>query len=67
MIRLKTIVEIRYECERKDMLKEFQEMSSADLKNYFLKNKASPLEEELESCLGDACKVRIKDVEVTEE
>ena len=67
MIRLKTIVEIIYDCERKDMSKEFQEMSLADLKNYCLKNKSSPLKEELESCLGDACEVRIKDVEVTEE
>lgn len=67
MIKVKSIVEIIYECDRKDMSKEFQEMSLADLKNYCLKNKSSPLKEELESCLGDACEVRIKDVEVTEE
>lgn len=67
MIRLKTIVEIIYDCERKDMSKAFQEMSLADLKNYWLKNESSPLKEELESCLGDACEVRIKDVEFTEE
>lgn len=67
MIRLKIIVEIIYDCERKDMSKEFQEMSLADLKNYCLKNKSSPLKEELKSCLGDECEVHIKDVEVTEE
>lgn len=66
MIRLKTIVEIIYECDRKDMSKEFQEMSLADFKNYCLKNKSSPLKEELKSCLGDACKIKIKSVEVTE-
>lgn len=66
MIRLKTIVEIIYDCERKDMGKEFQEMSLANLKNYCLKNKSSTLKEELESCLGDACKINIKSVEVTE-
>ena len=32
MIRLKTIVEIIYECDREDMSKEFKEMSLADLK-----------------------------------
>lgn len=62
MIRLKTIVEIIYECDRKDMSKEFQEMSLADFKNYC----SSPLKEELKSCLGDACKIKIKSVEVTE-
>ena len=31
-----------------------------------LKNKSSPLKEELKSCLGDACKIKIKSVEVTE-
>lgn len=67
MIRLKTIVEIIYDCERKDMSKEFQEMSLADFKNYCLKNKSSPLKEELKSCLGDECKINIKSVEVTEE
>lgn len=66
MIRLKTIVEIIYDCERKDMSKEFQEMSLADFKNYCLKNKSSPLKKELKSCLGDECKINIKSVEVTE-
>lgn len=66
MIRLKTIVEIIYECDREDMSKEFKEMSLADFKNYCLKNKSSALKEELKSCLGDACKINIKDVEVTE-
>lgn len=63
MIRLKTIVEIIYECDRKDMSKEFQEMSLADYKNYC----SSALKEELKSCLGDGSEVHIKSVEVTEE
>ena len=37
MIRLKTIVEIIYDCERKDMSKEFQKMSLADLKKLLFK------------------------------
>lgn len=63
MIEIKSTVEIIYECDRKDMSKEFQEMSLADYKNYC----SSALKEELKSCLGDGWKVHIKSVEVTEE
>ena len=41
------------------MIKELQEMSLADYKNYC----SSALKEELKSCLGDACEVRIKNIE----
>lgn len=63
MIEIKSTVEIIYECDRKDMNKEFQEMSLADYKNYC----SSALKEELKSCLGDGWEVHIKSVEVTEE
>ena len=62
MIRIKAIVEIIYDCERKDMDKKFQEMPLNDLRNHC----SSALDEELKSCLGDECKIHIKDVEVTE-
>lgn len=62
MIRIKAIVEIIYDSERKDMSKEFQEMPLNDLRNHC----SSALDEELKSCLGDACKINIKDVAVTE-
>ena len=62
MIRVKSIVEIINECDRKDMSKEFQEMSLADCKNYC----SSALKEELKSCLGDEWRVHVKSVEVTE-
>lgn len=63
MIRVKTIVEIIYECNREDMDKKFQKMPLTDLRNYC----PSAFEEELKSCLGDGWKVHIKNVEVTEE
>lgn len=62
MIKVKSIVEIINECDRKDMDKKFQEMPLNDLRNHC----SSALEEELKSCLGDECKINIKDVEVTE-
>lgn len=66
MIKLKTIVEITYEIERKDMGKEFQEMSLTEFKNYCLKDNSSLLEKELKSCLGEEFKINIKSVEVSE-
>lgn len=60
---IKSTVEIIYECDRKDMNKELQEMSLADYKNYC----SSALKEELKSCLGDGWEVHITSVEVTEE
>lgn len=63
MIKVKSVVEIIYECDRKDMSKEFQEMPLNDLRN----NCSSALKEELKLCLGNGWEVHIKDVEVTEE
>lgn len=62
MIRIKSIVEIINECDRKDMDKKFQEMPLNDLRDHC----SSALEEELKLCLGDDWKVHVKDVEVTE-
>jgi hypothetical protein len=63
MIKVKSIVEIIYECDRKDMDKEFQKKSLTDMNNYC----SSALKEELKSCLGDGWKVHMKSVEVSEE
>lgn len=62
MIRIKSIVEIINECDRKDMNKKFQEMPLNGLRDHC----SSALEEELKTCLGDDWKVHVKDVEVTE-
>lgn len=63
MIKVKSIVEIINECDRKDMSKEFQKKSLTDLRDHC----SSALEEELKLCLGNGWEVHIKDVEVTEE
>ena len=63
MIKIKSTVEIIYECDRKDMNKELQVMSIPEYKYYC----SSALKEELKSCLGDGWEVHIKSVEVTEE
>lgn len=63
MIKIKSVVEIINECDRKDMSKELQKKSLTDLRNYC----SSAVEEELKLCLGNGWEVHIKSVEVTEE
>lgn len=49
MIKVKSIVEIIYECNREDMDKKVQKMPLTDLRNHC----SSALEEELKLCLGN--------------
>lgn len=66
MIKIKTIVEITDEHNRKDLDEDFQKMSSKDLQNYCLNN-ISERENAIKDAVCSQSKVHIKSIEVTEE
>ena len=69
MIRVKTIVEITEEVSIDELADELNENSSLDeIKDYIVQNTHFHiLEEDIEDMFVNQCKVRVKNVNVTEE